>query len=62
MKAVSTRIEREVIMLMRDGTRLRADIYQPDDRRRHPAIFIRTPGVITVSWIFWKPSGVDMPS
>jgi putative CocE/NonD family hydrolase len=43
MKAVSTRIEREVIILMRDGTRLRADIYRPDDRRRHPAIFIRTP-------------------
>jgi len=30
-------------MPVRDGTILRADIYRPDDDRKHPAILIRTP-------------------
>ena len=30
-------------MTMRDGVRLRADIYRPDDREKYPAILIRTP-------------------
>jgi putative CocE/NonD family hydrolase len=43
MKVASARLERDVITPMRDGTKLRADIYRPDDRRQHPAILVRTP-------------------
>jgi uncharacterized protein len=39
----SIRIDRNVRIEMRDGTILRADIYRPYDRRKHPAILIRTP-------------------
>ncbi|MBI4765064.1 MAG: CocE/NonD family hydrolase [Deltaproteobacteria bacterium] len=39
----SIRIDRDVPMTMRDGVRLRADIYRPDDREKYPAIIIRTP-------------------
>ncbi len=39
----SIRIDRNVTIEVRDGTRLRADIYRPNDRQKHPAIFIRTP-------------------
>lgn len=35
------RIDRDVPIEMRDGTRLRADIYRPDDKQKHPAILMR---------------------
>jgi hypothetical protein len=35
------RIDRNVDMEMRDGTILRADIYRPDDKQKHPAILTR---------------------
>lgn len=43
MSSFSARIDREVVMEMRDGVKLRADIYRPGDRQKHPAILIRTP-------------------
>ena len=36
-------IERDVMMEMRDGTLLRADIYRPHDQGRHPSILRRSP-------------------
>ena len=39
----SIRMDRNVEMEMRDGTVLRADIYRPDDKEKHPAILVRTP-------------------
>jgi putative CocE/NonD family hydrolase len=39
----SIRMERDVPTEMRDGTRLMADIFRPDDSQKHPAILIRTP-------------------
>jgi len=39
----SIRIDRDVTIEVRDGTKLRADIYRSNDRQKHPAIFIRTP-------------------
>lgn len=39
----SIRIDRNVTIEVRDGTKLRADIYRLDDNQKHPAIFIRTP-------------------
>jgi predicted acyl esterase len=39
----SVRIDKNVTIEVRDGTKLRADIYRPDDNQKHPAIFIRTP-------------------
>ena len=39
----SVRIDRDRPMEMRDGVVLRADVYRPSDRAKHPAIFIRTP-------------------
>ncbi len=37
------RIEMNVPMKMRDGVTLRADVYRPDDKEKHPAIIVRTP-------------------
>ena len=39
----SIRIDRNVVMEVRDGTKLGADVYRPDDNQKHPVIFIRTP-------------------
>jgi putative CocE/NonD family hydrolase len=39
----SIRIDRSIPMEMRDGVILRGDIYRPDDKKKHPAILIRTP-------------------
>lgn len=39
----SIRIEKNVPMETRDGAVLRADVYRPSDRSRHPAILTRTP-------------------
>lgn len=39
----SIRIDRNITIEVRDGTKLRADIYRLDDNQKHPAIFIRTP-------------------
>ncbi len=39
----SIRITRNVPMEMRDSVILRADIYRPYDRQKHPAILVRTP-------------------
>ncbi len=39
----SIRMDRNIPIEMRDNTLLRADIYRPDDRDRHPAILVRTP-------------------
>ena len=43
--AYSIRVDTSVPMEMRDGIRLRADIYRPDDNEKHPAILTRTPYV-----------------
>ncbi len=37
------RVDKSVPIEMRDGTLLRADVYRPDDREKHPAILTRTP-------------------
>ena len=39
----SIRVDRNIPMKMRDGITLRADVYRPDDKERHPAIVVRTP-------------------
>ncbi len=39
----SIRVDRDIPMKMRDGITLKADVYRPDDRERHPAIVVRTP-------------------
>ncbi len=36
-------IERKVMVPMRDGKRMQADIYRPKDDRKYPIIFVRTP-------------------
>ncbi len=36
-------LEKNVPVPMRDGIRLYADIYRPDDGRRHPVLLLRTP-------------------
>lgn len=40
----SVRIEIDVPMEMQDGIVLRADIYRPDDKQKHPAILSRLMG------------------
>ncbi len=40
---VSIKIIKRVPMEMRDGTILRADVYRPDDKQKHPVILTRTP-------------------
>jgi putative CocE/NonD family hydrolase len=39
----SIKVEKSVPMAMRDGVLLRADIYRPADREKHPAILMRSP-------------------
>src|SRR3989339_577006 len=39
----SIHIEKSVPMEMRDGVFLRGDIYRPTDRKKHPAILMRSP-------------------
>jgi putative CocE/NonD family hydrolase len=39
----SIRIDKATPIEMRDGVILRGDIYRPDDKKKHPAILIRTP-------------------
>ncbi len=39
----SIRIDRNVPMKTRDGVILRADVYRPDDKQKHPALLTRTP-------------------
>jgi putative CocE/NonD family hydrolase len=39
----SIRVDRDIPFATRDGITLRADIFRPDDRAKHPAIVIRTP-------------------
>jgi uncharacterized protein len=39
----SIKIEKSVPMTMRDGVSLRADIYRPGDRQKHPALLMRSP-------------------
>ncbi|MBW2084621.1 MAG: CocE/NonD family hydrolase [Deltaproteobacteria bacterium] len=41
--ANSIRIDRDIPMKTRDGVVLRADVYRPDDKDKHPAILIRSP-------------------
>jgi uncharacterized protein len=36
-------IERDVLIEMRDGIRLAADVYRPDDAEQHPVLIQRTP-------------------
>ncbi len=43
MQSSSVRLDRDMVMEMRDGVKLRADIYRPNNRRKNPAILIRTP-------------------
>lgn len=44
------RIERDVMVAMRDGIKLAADIYQPDDDARHPVVVQRTPYSKSNAW------------
>ncbi len=39
----SIRVDRDIPMKMRDGVTLRADVFRPDDKEKHPAIIVRTP-------------------
>ncbi|HTY82100.1 MAG TPA: CocE/NonD family hydrolase [Dehalococcoidales bacterium] len=39
----SVRIDRDVPVPVRDGTVLCGDIYRPGDRKKHPALLLRTP-------------------
>jgi len=39
----SIRVDMNVPMKMRDGVILRADVFRPDDKEKHPAIIVRTP-------------------
>lgn len=41
--ANSIKVEKGVPMTMRDGVLLRADVYRPGDRQKHPAILMRSP-------------------
>jgi uncharacterized protein len=41
--AQAIRVDRDVPLTTRDGITLRADVFRPDDRARHPAIVVRTP-------------------
>jgi putative CocE/NonD family hydrolase len=43
MMSGSIRIDRNATIEVRDGTKLRADIYRLDDNQKHPVIFLRTP-------------------
>jgi putative CocE/NonD family hydrolase len=36
-------VDRDVWIPMRDGVRLQADVYRPDDQQRHPVLLQRTP-------------------
>ena len=36
-------IEKDVEIPMRDGVILRADLYRPDDEKKHPALVFRSP-------------------
>ena len=38
----SIHVDNDVAIEMRDGAKLRADIYRPDDREKHPAILFRS--------------------
>lgn len=40
--SLSMRIEKDVLIEMRDGVRLEANIYRPDDGNKHPAILVRS--------------------
>ena len=40
---MNVRVERDVAATMRDGTVLRADLFRPDDDKRHPVLVQRTP-------------------
>ena len=37
------RVDRDIPIKMRDGVTLRADVYRPEDNKKHPAILSRTP-------------------
>jgi len=41
--SISIRIDKDIPMEMRDGVKLSADIYRPDNSQKHPAILMRTP-------------------
>jgi len=41
--SIAIRVERDVPMKMRDGVTLRADVFRPDDKEKHPSIVVRTP-------------------
>ena len=40
---MSVLIEKNVAVPMRDGTKLKADVYKPADHQRHPVLLQRTP-------------------
>lgn len=40
---VKVRIERDVVCLARDGVKMRADVYRPDDGGAYPVLLARTP-------------------
>lgn len=53
------RIERDVGVAMRDGTRLAADVFRPDDDRPHPVLMQRTPYGRTMP-LYLHATGIDV--
>jgi putative CocE/NonD family hydrolase len=60
MISSSIRIDRNVLMEMRDGTLLAADIYRPGGKGKYPVIIVRTPyhidEVLSFSYVTALPS------
>jgi putative CocE/NonD family hydrolase len=48
--SLSMRVERDVMVAMRDGVRLATDIYRPDDTASHPVLVQRTPYSKSNAW------------
>ncbi|SPN74262.1 CocE/NonD family hydrolase [Brochothrix thermosphacta] len=48
-------IETDVMATMRDGVKLAADIYRPDDNKRYPVLLSRLPYNKTYSFDFMRP-------
>jgi hypothetical protein len=43
-------IDRKVMVAMRDGKRMQADIYRPkDETKKYPIIFVRTPPTTSIT-------------
>ncbi len=53
------RVERDVGVVMRDGIRLAADVFRPDDDRPHPVLLQRTPYGRTMP-LYLHATGIDV--